>query len=62
MDTTVKPLFGHQEGAVVGYNPHKPGRPSHTLHTYWVAGLRLVLDVEVKAGNEHASAHSAPAL
>ena len=60
VDTTVKPLFGHQEGAVVGYNPHKPGRPSHTLHTYWVAGLRLVLDV--KAGNEHASAHSAPAL
>jgi hypothetical protein len=62
VDTTVKPLFGHQEGAVVGYNPHKPGRPSHTLHTYWVAGLRLVLDVEVKAGNEHSSAHSAPAL
>jgi len=60
VDTTVKPLFGHQEGA--GYNPHKPGRPSHTLHTYWVAGLRLVLDVEVKAGNEHSSAHSAPAL
>src|SRR3954451_16615499 len=60
VDTTVKPLFGHQEGAVVGYNPHKPGRPSHTLHTYWVAGLRLVLDVEVKAGNEQA--HSAPAL
>ena len=28
----------------------------------WVAGLRLVLDVEVKAGNEHSSAHSAPAL
>lgn len=58
VDATVKPLFGHQEGA--GYNPHKPGRPSHTLHTYWVAGLRLVLDVEVKAGNEQA--HSAPAL
>ena len=60
VDTTVKPLFGHQEGA--GYNPHKPGRPSHALHTYWVAGLRLVLDVKVKAGNEHASAHSALAL
>jgi hypothetical protein len=27
-DTTVKPLYGHQEGAEVGYNPHKPGRPS----------------------------------
>jgi hypothetical protein len=58
VDTTVKPLFGHQEGA--GYNPPKPGRPSHTLHTDWVAGLRRVL--EVKAGNEPASAHSAPAL
>ncbi len=62
MDTTVKPLFGHQEGAVVGDNPHNPGRPSHTLHTYLVAGLRLVLDVAVKAGNEHTSAHSAPEL
>jgi len=27
IDTTVKPLYGHQEGAAVGYNPHKPGRP-----------------------------------
>jgi len=25
IDTTVKPLYGHQEGAVVSYNPHKPG-------------------------------------
>ena len=31
-DVTVKPLYGKQEGAVVGYNPHKPGRPSHTYH------------------------------
>ncbi len=30
IDTTVKPLYGHQEGAVVSYNPHKPGRPSHS--------------------------------
>ena len=33
VDTTVKPLYGHQEGAVVGYNPKKPGRPSHTYHS-----------------------------
>ena len=26
---TIKPLYGHQEGAEVGYNPHKPARPSH---------------------------------
>ena len=60
MDLTVKPLYGHQEGAVLGYNPKKPGRPSHVYHTYTMAGLRLVLDVEVAAGNEHASKHAAP--
>ena len=32
MDATVKPLYGHQEGAEVSYNPKKPGRPSHTYH------------------------------
>jgi hypothetical protein len=32
IDATIKPLYGRQEGAEVGYNPHKPGRPSHALH------------------------------
>jgi hypothetical protein len=49
-DTTVKLLYGHQAGAEIGYNPTKPGRPSHTLHTYWIGNLRLVLDVEVQGG------------
>jgi hypothetical protein len=61
-DVTVKPLYGHQEGAKVGYNPHKPGRPSHTYHTYMIANLRLVLDVEVKPGTDIASRHSSPGL
>ena len=26
-DTTIKPLYGHQEGAVVSYNPKKPHGP-----------------------------------
>jgi len=60
VDTTVKPLYGHQEGAVVGDNPKKPGRPSHSYHSYILANLRLVLDVEVQAGNQHAAKHSAP--
>ena len=34
VDVTVKPLYGRQEGAVKGYNPHKPGRPCQTYHTY----------------------------
>jgi Transposase DDE domain group 1 len=62
LDTTVKLLYGHQEGAVVGYNPKKPGRPSHTYHTFAMAGTRLILDVDVCAGNEHASSYSAPCL
>ena len=62
IDTTVKPLYGKQEGAVVSYNPKKPGRPAHSYHTYLMAGLRLVLGAEVKAGDEHAGSHSLPGL
>ena len=51
-DTTVKPIYGKQEGAVVGYNPRKPGRPLHCYHSYMVANLRLVLGVNVTPGNE----------
>ena len=62
VDTTVKVLYGKQEGAVVGYNPKKPGRPSHTYHTFSIANLRLILDVEVQAGNEMAASYTAPSL
>jgi hypothetical protein len=62
VDTTIKPLYGHQEGAVLGYNPKKPGRPSHCYHTYSMALTRLVLDVDVCPGDEHSSRHSAPGL
>ena len=62
VDTTIKPLYGHQEGAALGYNPKKPGRPSHCYHTYSMASTRLVLDVDVSPGDEHASRHSAPSL
>lgn len=62
VDTTVKCLYGHQEGAVVGYNPKKPGRPSHTYHTYMIANIRMVLDVEVMPGNEASASHTLPYL
>lgn len=62
IDSTVKPLYGRQEGAVVGFNPHKPGRPSHVFHTYLIANLRLILDVEVQQGNQTAGKYARNAL
>ena len=61
-DTTVKPLYGHQDGAEMGYNPTKPGRPSHPIHTYWIADVRLVLDTEVQGGKTSAAKYSLPRL
>ena len=62
VDTTVKPLYGHQEDARVGYNPQKPGRPSHAYHSYLIASLRMVMDVEVQAGNQTAASFAQPGL
>lgn len=62
IDATIKPLYGHQQGAEVGYNPHKPGRPSHVLHTFWVGNLRLVLDAQLSPGKQHSSGHAKAAL
>jgi Transposase DDE domain group 1 len=62
IDASIKPLYGRQEGADLGYNPSKPGRPSHVLHTFWVGNLRLVLDVQVSSGKQHTSVHAKAAL
>jgi hypothetical protein len=62
MDSTVKTLYGHQEGAETGYNPHKPGRPSHAYHTYMLSGLRLVLRVDVLPGDEYNVVHATDGL
>lgn len=62
LDPTVKPLYGEQEGAKVGYNPKKPGRPSHCFHTFCIAKARLILNVEVRPGNETAGKYSLDGL
>jgi hypothetical protein len=62
IDTTVKPLYGHQQGAEIGYNPRKPGRPSHVYHSYFVANLRISLGVEVLPGKQHAAGLGLPSL
>lgn len=62
VDATVKPLYGQQEGARLGYNPAKPGRPSHVYHCYMAANIRLLLGVEVQPGNQTAPSYSQPRL
>jgi hypothetical protein len=62
IDSTIKSIYGHQEGAQVGYNPHKRGRPSHVYHTYLMGAARLVLDVEVQPGKQTAATHALPGL
>jgi len=62
IDVTIKPIYGRQQGAELGYNPHKPGRPSHAYHSYLMANTRLCLGVEVLSGKEHAARHALPGL
>ena len=57
---TLKLLYGHQDGAEIRSNPIKPGRPSHVVHPYRIADVRLVLDAEVRNGKAHAARHSLP--
>lgn len=62
LDATVKTLYGRQEEARVGYNPMKPGRPSHVYQAMLFSAAKLVLNVDVQAGNQMASAYAQPTL
>ena len=53
LDATVKPLYGKQEGAEIGYNPKKPGRPAHIYHSYFIANIRMALNVDVQEWKKH---------
>ncbi|HLX74030.1 MAG TPA: transposase [Terriglobales bacterium] len=62
VDVTIKSIYGQQQGAELGHNPHKPGRPSHCYHSYFMANTRLCLGVDVLGGKKHAGQHSLPGL
>ena len=50
------------EGAVVSYNPKKPGRPLRAYHAFLMAGTCFVLDVAVAPSNRHRSTSVGPSL
>jgi len=62
IDSTIKPIYGHQQDAEIGYNPCHRGRPSHCYHSYFVANLRLCLGVEVLGGKKTAGSHGLAGL
>jgi len=56
LDSTVCTLYGNQEGAMKGYNPHKRGRKSYHPLLAVTAGLGDTLDGVLRPGNV-SSAH-----
>ena len=62
LDATVKTLYGRQEESRLGYNPMKPGRPSHVYQVLVLAAAKLVLNADVQAGNLTASEYAQPTL
>lgn len=50
-DSTVVVRYGRQEDTAIGYNPQKPGRPSHHPLACVIGGTRLCLHMEWRKGN-----------
>lgn len=51
LDSTVLALFGHQEGAEVGYNPHYRGKRSYDPLLCVEASSSFLWDVELRRGD-----------
>jgi hypothetical protein len=51
LDSTVLCRYGKQEGSLRGYNPHKPGRPSHHPLVAFLAEGRRLLWASLRSGN-----------
>lgn len=54
-DTTVMVREGSQEGAAKGYNPKRPGRPSHHPLLAFVSDVRMIANYRLRPGNTSAS-------
>lgn len=54
-DSTVMVRAGSQEGAAKGYNPKRPGRPSHHPLLAFVSDVRMIANYWLRPGNTSAS-------
>ena len=52
-DSTVETVYGHQELAKTGANPHKPGRKSYHPLLVYEGQTRLCLNAVLRPGNRH---------
>lgn len=51
IDTTVEPVFGRQQGALLGYNPRYPGRLSYHPILAVIAETKLCIGAELRPGD-----------
>jgi len=51
LDSTILCRYGEQEGSLKGYNPKKPGRPSHHPLVGFLAERRRLLWATLRSGN-----------
>lgn len=61
-DSTVITRYGHQQGAVKGYNKSRPGRASHHPLLAFVADLSMVSNFWLRSGDAHTSNNFLPFL
>ena len=52
-DSSILTRYGEQEGSVKGYNPKKPGRPSHHPLMAFVADTLMVANLWLRSGDAH---------
>lgn len=53
IDSTVATVYGKQEGAEVGYNPTKRGRPSYSIKACFVANNGDCVSLRLDGGKSH---------
>lgn len=62
IDTTVEPVFGHQQGALPGPNPRYHGRPSYHPILGVVAETGLCIGAELRPGDRGLGEQDAPTI